>query len=142
MARTQRTDSAFVGSTATAAASAFAALLAVLLMHSVPMVHAPAHGVAGAHAAVTTHHQEHAGHTTMAPPAMQADNTHWTTHAAMALCMALITVASVLLIVRRLLGHQGADAAPRLHVPGNGRYASRAPPWATPSLEKLSILRI
>ena len=141
MKRTQRADSAFVGSTATVAVSAFAALLAVLLMHSVPMVHAPAHGVAGAHAAVTTH-QEHAGHTTMAPPAMAADSTHWTTHAAMALCMALITVASVLLIVRRLLGRQGANAAPRIHVPGNGRYASRAPPWAAPSLEKLSILRI
>lgn len=141
MTRTRRTAQGFVGSTATVAASAFAALLAVLLMHSVPMVHAPSHGVAGAHAAVTTH-QEHADHTTMAPPAVAADSTHWTTHAAMALCMALITVASVLLIVRRLLGRQSADAGPRIHVPGNGRHASRAPPWAAPSLEKLSILRI
>jgi hypothetical protein len=128
---------------------ALVVLLAVLAMHSMPMLHPSTHGVAGAHIAVTAQ-KGHADHPTLDPVGTAAASasaeikgaTHWSPHAAMAMCMALITVASVLLVVRRLLSRQGVGTAPRIHLSRLGRHASRAPPWAAPSLEKLSILRI
>jgi Family of unknown function (DUF6153) len=132
--------------------AAFAVLSGVLLMHSVPMVHPPAgHMTAGANAAAASPVPLAAEHvsgisTTGHPPSATSQLTGCTTdcsgHAGMAMCMAVITIASALLMVRRPLANRSGDHAVR---PGSAlfsRHASRAPPWATPTLEKLSILRI
>ncbi|HEY9316050.1 DUF6153 family protein [Williamsia sp.] len=132
--------------------AAFAVLFGVLLMHSVPMVHPPAgHMVTGANAAYAPpvpHAAEHVsaisstGHPQSAASQLTGCTTDCSGHAGMAMCMAVITIASALLVVRRLLANRSGDHAGQPGSAQISRHASRAPPWATPSLEKLSILRI
>lgn len=139
--------------------AALAVFASVLLMHSVPMTHPPGgHGASGVPIGAPSHlapSSEHAGSggsdvaTTI--PAVVAGSLHMavencttdcSAHAGMAMCMAVITIAAALIVLRRLVRDRpGANAMHSL-VPWIGRHASRAPPWAGPSLEKLSVLRI
>jgi hypothetical protein len=134
-------------------------LLGVLLMHSVPMVHPPGdHSVAGAHTSSALHPATFPGHHAHSAGAEIDGNAvlvgarvvfemgcsdGCSTHSGMTLCMAMVTAAAALMMLRRLLlaNRPGADLAHAL-ARWTGRHASRAPPWATPSLEKLSVLRI
>jgi hypothetical protein len=125
-------------STLLMAGAAFAVMAGVLLMHSVPMVHSP-----GGHMTSTGSMTEHS------TPAVSGISqivekcaANCSGHAGMAMCMAVITIASALIFVRRLLKHHTAGPSRRWGVGPLGRHASRAPPWVTPTLEKLSILRI
>lgn len=139
--------------------AAFAVLLGVLLMHSLPMVHPPGgHSAAAAplsptalHPSTTGDHHGNLAHSD-APAAaaavplvvfqMGCTTDCSTSHAGMAMCMAVITVVAALFLVRRLLMHHCGDDVGHGAVRWLGRHASRAPPWAAPSLEKLSVLRI
>ena len=134
------------------ACAAFAVLVGVLLMHSVPMVHPPAgHGVAGVSTATVTHPASH-DHTALAD--LTALGMHGagvvmdmgcgdgcSPHTGMAMCMAVVSVVATLLMTRRLVAHLPTVGGAH-QMTWTGRYTSRAPPWATPSLEKLSVLRI
>ncbi|ORM37546.1 hypothetical protein BFL43_03910 [Williamsia sp. 1135] len=133
------------------ACAAFTVLLGVLLMHSVPMVHPPGHGASGATAASAVRsdggHHADVDELTAAVAAGSGAvlemgcSDGCSPHVGMAMCMAVVSVVAALLMVQRLLTYQPAAGA-QSHMLWMGRHSSRAPPWATPSLEKLSVLRI
>lgn len=125
-------------STLLMAGAAFAVMAGVLLMHSVPMVHSP-----GGHMTSTGSITEHSASAASGlSQIVENCAANCSGHSGMAMCMAVITIASALIFVRRLLKHHTAGPSRRCGVGLLGRHASRAPPWATPTLEKLSILRI
>ena len=120
------------------AGAALAVLAGVLLMHSVPMVHSP-----GGHSVAAGPMTEHSTPSASGiSQIVESCSTHCAGHGGMAMCMAVITIVSALMIIRRLLKNYSAGLARQSGIGPFGRHASRAPPWATPTLEKLSILRI
>lgn len=135
--------------------AAFTVLLGVLLMHSVPMVHPPTgHTMASASTTTVFHPEGGAGHHADVDELTAAVATgsdvvlemgcgdDCSPHIGMAMCMAVISVVAALLVTRQLLALRPADDGTRNHTHCRGKHSSRAPPWTTPSLEKLSVLRI
>ena len=133
--------------------AAFGVLLGVLLMHSVPMVHPPSgHSAAGPTAVSAIHpdggHHADVDELTAAVTAgsgvvlEMGCSDGCSPHVGMAMCMAVISVVAALLVTRQLLALRPADDGTRNHTHCRGKHSSRAPPWTTPSLEKLSVLRI
>ena len=133
--------------------AAFGVLLGVLLMHSVPMVHPPSGHSAAGPTAVSALHPDvghHAETNELAAAVMAGSGVvlemgcsdGCSPHVGMAMCMAVITIATALIVVRRLLDLRENESCSAAWALVMGGYASRAPPWAAPSVEKLSVLRI
>lgn len=134
------------------ASAAVVIAFGVLLLHSLPMTHppgghssgqqlhapAPAGEQPGAAPATVTH-QAGTAHTLTAAMSSGVEST---THVPMAMCMAMVTAVAALLVIWHLSPDSDQNAAARSRSTGVGRHLSRAPPWAGPTLEKLSILRI
>lgn len=135
--------------------AAFTVVMGVLLMHSVPMVHPPSgHSAAGVSTVSAAVHpggsDDHADVAELtaavaAGPRVVLEmgcGDGCSPHVEMALCMAVVSVVAALVMVRRLLPSAPAADGAGSHALSMGRHSSRAPPWAAPSLEKLSVLRI
>jgi hypothetical protein len=131
--------------------AAIVVVLGVLLLHSLPMTHPPGGHVAGPGLdSATIADQRHDGAATtmshhVAPAKAVVTLSSATVHTsdmAMGMCMAIVTIVAALLLIRHLAPHSDQDDAAWSHLTAMGRHRSRAPPWAGPSLEKLSILRI
>ncbi len=130
--------------------AALVVVFGVLLLHSLPMTHPPGrHGAGPGLDAPTVAEHSHASLTAMSHPAVPAtavatmsSATDHTSGMAMGMCMAMVTVVAALLLVRHLAPDSDQNDAARSRPTVVRRHQSRAPPWAGPTLEKLSILRI
>jgi Family of unknown function (DUF6153) len=138
------------------ACAALVVVFGVLLLHSLPMTHPPGgHGsgaqlhapasvgeTPGTPATTGTHHGPAAPVPDAAVTATMSSAIDGTPHLAMAMCIAMVTIVAALLINLYLAPHSDQKSGGRSRAASSGRHLSRAPPWAGPTLEKLSILRI
>lgn len=131
--------------------AALVVVFGVLLLHSLPMTHPPAGHGAGPRldSPTVAEHLHGASLTAMSHPAVPAtagttmsSATDHTSGMAMGMCMAVVAIVAALLLIRHLAPHSDQNDAGRSRPTVMRRHRSRAPPWAGPSLEKLSILRI
>lgn len=131
--------------------TALVVVLGVLLLHSLPMTHPPGGHSAGPGVgpSVTAEHP-HGGSPAavshLEAPAMavvtMSSSIEQTPEMAMGMCMAVVAIAAALLLTLTLAPRSEQNDAAQSRVTSIRRHLSRAPPWAGPSLEKLSVLRI
>ncbi len=127
-------------------AAVVALLFGVLLMHSLPLAH-PAAG----HPPVAVH----AGSLEHSHGAPEADGPHsasalagtrcqgdCSSHGALHMCMAIVSIAAALVIATSLLASASDDRGVEGRSAWLRSHASRAPPWTTPTLAELSVLRV
>ncbi|WP_143695451.1 DUF6153 family protein [Williamsia sp. 1135] len=135
----------------TRTSAALFVVLGVLLLHSLPMTHSPGgHGTGpGLDSPAVAEHRHGGTPTAMSHPAVpvtalatMSSATDHTPGMAMGMCMAVVTIVATLLLIRHLAPDSDQNDAARSRPTRMRRHQSRAPPWAGPSLEKLSILRI
>ncbi|MFV9454932.1 DUF6153 family protein [Rhodococcus sp. NM-2] len=128
-------------------AAVVAVLFGVLLMHSSPLLdHTGGHATESAHDS-GGHGHSHA--TTAEPVALPAalagtgcEGGDCTDHSGLHLCMAVVTIAAALVLARWYATAAAGELtvhALRAPLP---IQAGRAPPWTTPTLAQLSVLRV
>ncbi|MFD7011340.1 DUF6153 family protein [Rhodococcus jostii] len=128
-----------------------AVLFGVLLMHSSPLLdHTGGHATASAHdAGGHGHSHEAAAEPVALMPALPAalagtgcEGGDCADHSGLHLCMAVVTIAAALVLAR----WYATAAAGELTVHSRRAplliQAGRAPPWTTPTLAQLSVLRV
>lgn len=128
-------------------AAMVAVIFGVALMHSLPLAHpAGGHTPTAAHTSSLEHsHAAPAADTPRTDPALAGTlcQGDCRTHPVLHMCVAIVTIAAALVVATWLLAYSSADDRR-----GQGRsawlrsHASRAPPWTTPTLAQLSVLRV
>ncbi|QHE74246.1 DUF6153 family protein [Rhodococcus sp. WAY2] len=133
-------------------AAVIAVLFGVLLMHSSLLLdHTGGHATESAHDS-GAHAPSHSHEAAAEPVALAAlpaalagtgcEGGDCTDHSGLHLCMAVVTIAAALVIAR----WYATAAAGELTVHGLRALlpirAGRAPPWTTPTLAELSVLRV
>ncbi|MDX5961946.1 DUF6153 family protein [Rhodococcus opacus] len=133
-------------------AAVIAVLFGVLLMHSSPLLdHTGGHATESAHDS-GAHAPSHSHEAAAEPVALGAlpaalagtgcEGGVCTDHSGLHLCMAVVTIAAALVLARWYATATTGEAAVHslrlsLHI-----QAGRAPPWTTPTLAQLSVLRV
>ncbi|MEU2004614.1 DUF6153 family protein [Rhodococcus sp. NPDC019627] len=127
-----------------------AVLFGVLLMHSSPLLdHSAAHPTSSESASAGHVHAHDAAAVPVALgdiPVVLAgtgcEGTDCSDHTGLHLCMSVMTIAAALVLARwYATATTGDTAVPRLRALLRHR-AGRAPPWTTPTLAQLSVLRV
>ncbi|PBC35442.1 hypothetical protein CJ179_48540 [Rhodococcus sp. ACS1] len=130
-------------------AAVVAVLVGVLLMHSSPLLdHTGGHATESAHDSGGHGHSHEAaepmalGDLPVALAGTGCEGTDCDDHTGLHLCMAVVTIAAALVIARWYATAAAGEAAVHgLRAPLPIR-AGRAPPWTTPTLAQLSVLRV
>ncbi|WP_016881517.1 MULTISPECIES: DUF6153 family protein [unclassified Rhodococcus (in: high G+C Gram-positive bacteria)] len=131
-------------------AAVVAVLFGVLLMHSSPLLdHTGGHATESAHDSGGHGHSHDAAAEPMAlddlPVALAGtgcEGGDCNDHSGLHLCMAVVTIAAALVLARWYATAAAGEAAVhglRAPLP---IQAGRAPPWTTPTLAQLSVLRV
>lgn len=133
-----------------------AVMVGIVLMHSAPLV-SPAADSVGHHRVTTSDQQAHAHESPTAfsgggLPALDTmstasagagcDDNDCNHHQGLHLCMAVVVVAALLTISRWNLTALGVARELRPRMPWLRHRGGRAPPWTTPTLAQLSVLRV
>ncbi|WKN60401.1 DUF6153 family protein (plasmid) [Rhodococcus opacus] len=131
-------------------AAVVAVLFGVLLMHSSPLLdHSGGHPTSSGHDSGAHTHSHDAAAAPMAlddfPVALAGtgcEGKDCGDHTGLHLCMAVMTIAAALVLARWYATATTGEAALHslrlpLHI-----QAGRAPPWTTPTLAQLSVLRV
>ena len=131
-------------------AAVVAVLFGVLLMHSSPLLdHTGGHATESVHDSGGHGHSPEAATEPVALSALPAalagtgcEGGDCADHSGLHLCMAVVTIAAALVLAR----WYATAAAGELTVHGLRAplpiQAGRAPPWTTPTLAQLSVLRV
>ncbi|QTJ70614.1 hypothetical protein HYG77_34550 (plasmid) [Rhodococcus sp. ZPP] len=131
-------------------AAVVAVLFGVLLMHSSPLLdHSGMHPTAsGHHSGAPAHAHDGAavpvalGDIPVALAGTGCEGTDCSDHTGLHLCMSVMTIAAALVLARwYATATTGQTAVPGLRALLRHR-AGRAPPWTTPTLAQLSVLRV
>ncbi|ELB90950.1 putative membrane protein [Rhodococcus wratislaviensis IFP 2016] len=131
-------------------AAVVAVLFGVLLMHSSPLLdHTGGHATESAHDSGAHGHSHEAAAAPMAlgdlPVALAGtgcEGTDCGDHTGLHLCMAVMTIAAALVLARWYATAAAGEAAVHGLRAQLRIHAGRAPPWTTPTLAQLSVLRV
>ncbi|MBC2644849.1 MULTISPECIES: DUF6153 family protein [unclassified Rhodococcus (in: high G+C Gram-positive bacteria)] len=132
------------------AAAVVAVLFGVLLMHSSPLLdHSGGHATESAHDSGGHGHSHDAAAAPMTlgdlPAALAGtgcEGKDCSDHSGLHLCMAVVTIAAALVLARWYATATTSEAAVHSSRPPLRHRAGRAPPWTTPTLAQLSVLRV
>ncbi|MFH5227562.1 DUF6153 family protein [Antrihabitans spumae] len=131
------------------AAAVMAVLFGVLFMHSLPLAHpARAHVASAAHVP-DGHAHSHDASAAIAPtagvPSLQSGQCtgDCSSHSGMQhLCLAVLTIAAALIVVKSMSPTSTTDHHHHCMASWFRIHSGRAPPWTTPTLAQLSVLRV
>lgn len=122
-----------------------AVLVGIVLMHSSPILPASQSAHATASSTASQGYPDIGAAADGLPAVIGsgcADGDECGHHTGLHLCMAVVVIAALLVLSRWHLGRVSGDPARAPRLAWLRRRAGRPPPWTTPTLAQLSVLRV